>query len=189
MTLLEERVQYLRHTYASLRAGRKGLRERVLAYLRSPRLSKACAGSIIRQEEVLAELDIAIDDWVSKLEQAEHRRWKIQQKLLEHVAATLTVVDSTVINAGTNKNTQALQRNKVLKEKQTLPTTSQEPILTDESLRACDSNSSHSHSHSETDNLQTVRVYADTGVAVLLSAIEDEILLMQKAGPVRAATC
>lgn len=134
---------------------------------------------------MLAELDIAIDDWVSKLEQAEHRRWKIQQKLLEHVAATLTVVDSTSINAGPTTNTRALQRSKVLKEKQTLPTTPQEPILTDESLRACDSSSSHS----ETENLQTVRVYADTGVAVLLSAIEDEILLMQKAGPARAATC
>lgn len=132
---------------------------------------------------MLAELDIAIDDWVSKLEQAEHRRWKIQQKLLEHVAATLTVVDSTGINAEPSTNTRALQWSKVLKEKQTL----QEPILTDESLRACDSSSSHSHS--ETENLQTVRVYADTGVAVLLSAIEDEILLMQKAGPARAATC
>lgn len=189
MALLEERVQYIRHTYASLRAGRKGLREQVLAYLRSPRLSKACAGSIIRQEEVLAELDIAIDDRVLKLEQAEHRRWKIQQKLLEHVAATLTVVDSTGINARTNNNTRALQPRKVPKEKQTLPTTSSEPILTDESLRACNISSSHSHSRSETENYQTVRVYADTGVAVLLSAIEEEILLMQKAGPVRAATC
>lgn len=132
---------------------------------------------------MLAELDIAIDDWVSKLEQAEHRRWKIQQNLLEHVAATLNVVDSTGINAEPNANTRALQRSKVLKEKQTL----QEPILTDESLRACDSSSSHSHS--ETENLQTVRVCADTGVAVLLSAIEDEILLMQKAGTARAATC
>lgn len=132
---------------------------------------------------MLAELDIAIDDWVSKLEQAEHRRWKIQQKLLEHVAATLTVVDATGTNAGPNTNTRALQRSKVPKEKQTL----QEPILTDESLQASDSSSSHGPS--ETGKLQTVRVYADTGVAVLLSAIEDEILLMQKAGPARAATC
>lgn len=132
---------------------------------------------------MLAELDIAIDDWVSKLEQAEHRRWKIQQKLLEHVAATLTVVDASGIDAGPNTKIRTLQRSKVLKEKQTL----QGPILTDESLQACDSSSSHCHS--ETGNLQTARVYADTGVAVLLSAIEDEILLMQKAGPARAATC
>lgn len=133
---------------------------------------------------MLAELDIAIDGRVSELEQAEHRRWKIQQKLLEHVAATLALVDSTGIYAGTNNNTQALRRRKVLKEKQTLPTTPPEPILTDESLRACNSSSSHSHSETE-----TVRVYADTGVASLLSAIEDEILQMQKAGPLRAVTC
>lgn len=138
----------------------------------------------------MAELDIAIDDWVSKLEQAEHRRWKIEQKLLEHVAATLTIVDPTVIKAGINNTTRAPQQRRMLKENRTPPTTPQEPILTDESLGVCNSSSnSHSHSHSETENLQTVRVYADTGVAVLLSAIEDEILLMQQAGPVRAATC
>lgn len=138
----------------------------------------------------MAELDIAIDDWVSKLEQAEHRRWKIEQKLLEHVAATLTIVDPTVIKAGNNNTTRAPQQRRMLKENRTPPTTPQEPILTDESLGVCNSSSnSHSHSHSETENLQTVRVYADTGVAVLLSAIEDEILLMQQAGPVRAATC
>lgn len=147
-------------------------------------------GTIIRQEEVLAELDIAIDDWMSKLEQAEHRRWKVQQKLLEHVAATLTVVDSTVIRAENNKNTREPPQTerRVVKENQTPPTTLQEPILTDESL-ICNSCISHSHSHSETGNLQTVRVHADTGVAVLLSTIEDEILLMQQAGPVRAAIC
>lgn len=82
---------------------------------------------------MLAELDIAIDDLVSKLEQAEHRRWKIQQKLLEHVAATLTVIDDSDIDAGPNTNTRALQRSKVPKEKQTL----QKPILTNESLQAC----------------------------------------------------
>lgn len=139
---------------------------------------------------MLAELDIAIDDWVSKLEQAEHRRWKIQQRLLEHVAATLTVVDSTVNTAGNNKSTRAPQQTerRVIKENQTPPTTPQEPILTDESL-ICNSSISHSYSHSEAENFQTVRVHADTGVAVPLSAIEDEILLMQQAGPVRAATC
>lgn len=136
----------------------------------------------------MAELDIAIDDWVSKLEQTEHSRWKIQQKLLENVAATLTVVDSTVSRAGSNKNTRAPQQRRIIKENQTPSTTPQEPILTDESL-ICNSSSSHSHSHSETENLQTVKAYADTGVAVLLSAIEDEILMMQQAGPVRAATC
>ena len=139
----------------------------------------------------MAELDIAIDDWVLKLEQAEHRRWEIQQKLLEHVAATLTVVDSTAIRAGNNKNTRAPQQTeRVIKGNQTPPTTSQEPILTDESL-ICNSSISHSHSHnhSHSHSHSHSGVHADTGVAVLLSAIEDEILLMQQTGPVRAATC
>jgi hypothetical protein len=42
---------------------------------------------MLKQEEALAELDASIDDWVTKLEQAENRRTRVRQKLLEHVAA------------------------------------------------------------------------------------------------------
>lgn len=45
--------------------------------------------SLLKQEEALAELDASIDDWVSKLEQAENRRTRVRQKLLEHVAAAV----------------------------------------------------------------------------------------------------
>jgi hypothetical protein len=45
----------------------------------------------LKQEEALAELDLSIDDWVSKLEQAENRRTRVRQKLLEHVAAAITL--------------------------------------------------------------------------------------------------
>jgi len=44
---------------------------------------------MLKQEEALSELDSSIDDWVSKLEQAENRRTRVRQKLLEHVAAAL----------------------------------------------------------------------------------------------------
>lgn len=47
--------------------------------------------SMLRQEEALAELDASIDDWVNKLEQAENRRTRVRQKLLEHVAAAATL--------------------------------------------------------------------------------------------------
>lgn len=43
--------------------------------------------SLLAQEEALAELDSSIDDWILKLEQAENRRLRVRQKLLEHVAA------------------------------------------------------------------------------------------------------
>lgn len=47
--------------------------------------------SLLKQEEALAELDNSIDDWVNKLEQAENRRTRVRQKLLEHVAAAATL--------------------------------------------------------------------------------------------------
>ncbi|KAJ8132547.1 hypothetical protein O1611_g1077 [Lasiodiplodia mahajangana] len=37
---LDERTEYLRHTYTSLRAGRRNLQSRVCQYLRSPRVAK-----------------------------------------------------------------------------------------------------------------------------------------------------
>ncbi|KAK2597482.1 hypothetical protein QQS21_005952 [Conoideocrella luteorostrata] len=84
---LDERTDYLRRTYTSLRAGRRNLHSRICQYLRSPRVAKFSYDSMLKQEEALAELDASIDDWVSKLEQAENRRTRVRQKLLEHVAA------------------------------------------------------------------------------------------------------
>ncbi|KAI0017473.1 hypothetical protein F4780DRAFT_772330 [Xylariomycetidae sp. FL0641] len=84
---LDERTEYLRRTYTSLRAGRRNLHTRICQYLRSPRVAKFSYDSMLKQEEALAELDTSIDDWVTKLDQAENRRTRVRQKLLEHVAA------------------------------------------------------------------------------------------------------
>lgn len=88
---LDERTEYLRRTYTSLRAGRRNLHGRICQYLRSPRVAKFSHDSMLKQEEALAELDTSIDDWVTKLEQAENRRTRVRQKLLEHVAAAATL--------------------------------------------------------------------------------------------------
>ncbi|KAI1467987.1 Up-regulated during septation-domain-containing protein [Daldinia caldariorum] len=88
---LDERTEYLRRTYTSLRAGRRNLHSRICQYLRSPRVAKFSYESMLKQEESLAELDASIDDWVTKLEQAENRRTRVRQKLLEHVAAASTL--------------------------------------------------------------------------------------------------
>lgn len=88
---MDERTEYLRRTYASLRAGRRNLHSRICQYLRSPRVAKFSHDSMLKQEEALAELDASIDDWVGKLEQAENRRTRVRQKLLEHVAAAATM--------------------------------------------------------------------------------------------------
>ncbi|KEY70280.1 hypothetical protein S7711_06983 [Stachybotrys chartarum IBT 7711] len=88
---LDERTEYLRRTYHSLRSGRRNLHSRICQYLRSPRVAKFSHESMLKQEEALAELDASIDDWVNKLEIAENRRTRVRQKLLEHVAAAATM--------------------------------------------------------------------------------------------------
>ncbi|KAL7623245.1 hypothetical protein AAE478_006926 [Parahypoxylon ruwenzoriense] len=102
---LDERTEYLRRTYTSLRAGRRNLHSRICQYLRSPRVAKFSYESMLKQEETLAELDASIDDWVTKLEHAENRRTRVRQKLLEHVAAasTLSLVKDV---AGTSETLQ-----------------------------------------------------------------------------------
>ncbi|KAL6805367.1 Up-regulated during septation domain-containing protein [Trichoderma sp. SZMC 28012] len=85
---LDERAEYLRRTYNSLRNGRRNFHSRICQYLRSPmRGSRLTAESMLRQEEALAELDASIDGWVIKLERTENRRTRVRQKLLEHIAA------------------------------------------------------------------------------------------------------
>lgn len=104
LRLLDDRTEYLRRTYTSLRAGRRNLHSRICQYLRSPRVAKFSYESILKQEEALAELDASIDDWVSKLEHAENRRTRVRQKLLEHVAAAATLASSPVDIAGASES-------------------------------------------------------------------------------------
>lgn len=61
--------------------------------------------SLLKQEEALAELDASIDDWVHKLEQAENRRTRVRQKLLEHVAAAVTLPSPGAVG-GTSQTLQ-----------------------------------------------------------------------------------
>ncbi|KAJ4420146.1 hypothetical protein N0V85_000711 [Neurospora sp. IMI 360204] len=103
---LDERTEYLRRTYTSLRAGRRNLHARICQYLRSPRTAKFSHESMLKQEEALAELDASIDDWITKLDQAENRRTRVRQKLLEHVAAATTLSMSTGSVAGVSESLQ-----------------------------------------------------------------------------------
>ncbi|KAK0739894.1 Up-regulated during septation-domain-containing protein [Apiosordaria backusii] len=103
---LDERTEYLRRTYTSLRAGRRNLHTRICQYLRSPRTAKFSHDSMLKQEEALAELDASIDDWVTKLEHAENRRMRVRQKLLEHVAAAATLAVPPAGVAGVSESLQ-----------------------------------------------------------------------------------
>lgn len=94
---LDERAEYLRRTCHSLRSGRRNLHSRICQHLRSPRVANFDHEPLLKQEEALAELDASIDEWINKLEQAENRRTRIRQKLLEHVAAAMALPASGIV--------------------------------------------------------------------------------------------
>ncbi|KZM21415.1 hypothetical protein ST47_g7412 [Ascochyta rabiei] len=88
---LDERCDYLRRTYKSLRAGRQKLHSRMISYLKRGETAIFSRESLLKQEEALAELDNSIDEFIAKLEQSENRRLRLRQKLLEHVAAAIVL--------------------------------------------------------------------------------------------------
>lgn len=107
---LDDRCEYLQRTYQSLRQGRKSLHERMISYLRSPHMTSFSRESILKQEETLADIDNSIDDWIRKSEQAENRRSRVRQKLLEHVAAALTLRPNTMTSPRHVCEQQTLRR-------------------------------------------------------------------------------
>jgi hypothetical protein len=63
----------------------------MISYLRRGETVIFSRESLLKQEEALAELDVSIDEFILKLEQAENRRLRLRQKLLEHVAAAIVL--------------------------------------------------------------------------------------------------
>ncbi|KAL8807613.1 MAG: hypothetical protein Q9182_000597 [Xanthomendoza sp. 2 TL-2023] len=149
---LDDRCEYLQRTYQSLRQGRKSLHERMISYLRSPHMTNFNRESILKQEEALADIDSSIDDWIRKSEKAENRRSRIRQKLLEHVAAALT------LRSNANNGPRNLPEQ---------PTPPESPEQDDEFCR------------SEQHGVQSIKIYADAGVAALLAEIDQEIVSME----------
>lgn len=98
---LDERTEYLRRTYTSLRAGRRNLHARICQYLRFCREAGINYPAILQHEEALAELDASIDEWVIRLDKAENRRIRVRQKLLEHVAVAAILLPAPEGQVGT----------------------------------------------------------------------------------------
>ncbi|KAI4273088.1 MAG: hypothetical protein L6R38_006439 [Xanthoria sp. 2 TBL-2021] len=145
---LDDRCEYLQRTYQSLRQGRKSLHERMISYLKSPHMTSFSRENVLKQEETLADIDNSIDDWIRKSEQAENRRSRVRQKLLEHVAAALTLRPNA----------------REFPEQHTPP---ESPEQEDQFPR------------NERHRVQSIKIYADAGVAALLAEIEQEIGSME----------
>ncbi|MCJ1476480.1 hypothetical protein MMC13_005146 [Lambiella insularis] len=155
LQILNDRCEFLRKTYDSLREGRRGLYKRKVAYLSALRSAAFTTEHVVKQEDALVELDVSIDEWSVKLEQAQDRRNKIRQKLLEHVTAI-----SMVKLPGTS-------RDQVSVDAQTPP---RSPEKVDRSFST------------ERRDVESIRVYADSGVASLLASIEKELGMMEEQG-------
>jgi hypothetical protein len=181
---LDERCEYLRKTHRSLRSERRNLHDRIYTYLRSPRVAKFSHDSILKQEEALSELDSSIDDWVSKLEQAENRRTRVRQKLLEHVAAALIMqpVDSKA------RETEVLKQHVVQMAMATngentpprSPTKAQSPERLERVVEEVKVSSPETRRGGR--DVESIRIYADSDLSALLADVEDEINRMGEQG-------
>ncbi|KAK2045520.1 hypothetical protein LZ31DRAFT_520945 [Colletotrichum somersetense] len=202
---LDERTEYLRRTYNSLRAGRRNLHSRMCQYLRSPRTARFSTDSMLKQEEALAELDTSIDDWVNKLEQAENRRTRVRQKLLEHVAAAAIL--STPAAAAASESLQLAMglRSPSVGNISTPPrspaknsfpshtvnnppspqrvvaqipsTIIEQPLVEETSSAPANTKRETALSHRRT-GMESIRIYADSDVYALLADVENEITKM-----------
>lgn len=145
---LGERCTHVRKTVVSLRADRRTVHMRMIAYLHSPSLAAFSREHMIKQESAISELDTSIEGWTTKLEAAGERIHQIKQKLLEHAAAILMLEIPSI------------------DERETFdyePT----PPLSPEDQEAAFS--------VERRDVESIRVYVDNGVASLLQSIEQEI--------------
>ena len=124
----------------------------MISYLKSPRMATFARDSILKQEEALAEIDLSIDDWIRKSEQAENRRMRVRQKLLEHLAAALTL--------------------RPIGPTTTQPSDEQTPPESPERSEEFQSQDRH--------DIQSIKIYADSGLAALLAEIEQEIGLIEE---------
>lgn len=79
---------------------RQKLHARIISILRRGETVAFSREALLKQEEALAEFDESIDDWIMKLEQAENRRLRIRQKLLEHVAGALVLQPHSAFRHG-----------------------------------------------------------------------------------------
>ncbi|KAI9823838.1 MAG: hypothetical protein M1819_001118 [Sarea resinae] len=97
LRFLDERCKDLQETYKLLRARRRSLHSSLLSYVKSPRSATSSDGGISKQVEVIAEVDVTINDIIQPLEATENRQARVRQKLLEHVAAAVTLSSARII--------------------------------------------------------------------------------------------
>lgn len=142
---------------------------------------------MLKQEEALSELDSSIDDWVSKLEQAENRRTRVRQKLLEHVAAALIMQPVVGVERREHEHNMHIVTQMVQGEMNTpprSPTKASSPERLErvvEEVRVASPETMIRSSRNGRD-VESIRIYADSDVYALLADVEEEINRMGEQG-------
>lgn len=210
---MDERTEYLRRTYTSLRAGRRNLHSRICQFLRSARVARFSYESMLKQEEALAELDASIDDWVNKIEKAENRRTRLRQKLLEHVAAAAILPTGSTFtpSASSPEQTSASQRLSGVFDISTpprspskqgsfssrasscspspqrvvaqVPSTILENPIVEEAEAMVDDQSTPGPAALNRADVESIRIYAGDDIYTLLADVENEITRMSANTP------
>ena len=159
LDLLNQNCEQLKQTILGLKDGRKNQQNKMRAFLHSPGNAMVSREHLIKQESALSGVESQIDDWTLKLEKAQDRRFSVQQKILEHTAAVLNV--RLPVSEGGAR----------LSEEQTPPRSPERLAMGSEW---------ESQLERERRDVESIRVYADSGVASLLRDIEQEIDLMDR---------
>lgn len=118
----------------------------MISYLRRGETVVFSRENLLKQEEALVELDISIDEFIEKLEQAENRRLRLRQKLLEHVAAAVLLDTPATVRVEAEA-----------------PTPPRSPIKAE------------SPSRTERRDVESIKIYADGHVLSLFADIEQAI--------------
>lgn len=140
---------------------------------------------------------MSIDDWVSKLEHAENRRMRVRQKLLEHVAAALTIpsvslglgstrVGNLIDGPGSDGKDQIVITRHISMGEETPPrspvkelTRVPSPIGSPERLalplRAQTQSLQELDDAASRMSKESIHIYADSNIHALLAEVEAEI--------------
>jgi hypothetical protein len=136
------------------------LRRKIVDYLNAPGIGLLSPEEIIKQENALAELDTSIDDWMDELEKTQSRRDQIWEKLHEHSAALLVLK-----NPATTRSPQTDYAQTPPRSPPQSPAKVDKPFIVDRR------------------DVESIKVYADEGVASLLASIEVELGLLGRLEP------
>ena len=150
---------------SGFREGRKAVLKSMRFHLNAPGDVDSVREHLVKQETKLNDLDESVDDWMMKLEAAINRKQLVQTKLSQHVAAILSW-SNPLGDGGRISEGQTPPRSP---ERKPAEEAVAEKMLED-----------HSTKEGEGRDVESIRIYADSGVASLLRSIEQEIDMMDQ---------